>query len=216
MYRALSRLIMAAVLVGGGWYTWKHFHQVPASQAAEEEKPEPPPKTAEEAQSQPFVKITGPLAKLMGNETSSDEESPQPLRKPSPKDHVEDSPVGTSSHILHKTFAVARAVHLAFEIPPHAVTPHFHGTFCSFVQGESSHDARANVDMLLMNEQQYAQFIAGRDPDVLYIADTSHYQDVDYDLSPSLDQTVKYHLVFRNTPGGAAKKLVQADFTVDF
>lgn len=125
--------------------------------------------------------------------------------------------MGTSSHILHKTFAVGRAVQVPFEIPPHAATPRFHGTFQSFEQqGASSHDESANVDMLLMNEQQYAEFSRGHDSDVLFVADTSHYQDINFDLPPSLDQPVKYHLVFRNSPGGAAKKVVKADFTVDF
>ena len=117
---------------------------------------------------------------------------------------------------MKKTFVITRTVHVPFEIPPHAVTPRFHGTFQSFVQGESSHDESANVDLLLMNEQQYNQFLAGRDPEVLFIADTSHYQDINFDLSPSRDQPVRYHLVFRSTPGGAAKKTVKADFSVDF
>jgi hypothetical protein len=50
----------------------------------------------------------------------------------------------------------------------------------------------------------------------LFTADASHDQDVNVTLPPSQDQPRKYYLVFRNSPGGAAKKLVQAQFTVDF
>jgi hypothetical protein len=219
MFRSLARLIIVLAFISGGLYMWRHHHQKQA--AAEEEASEPEPTTSEAKQSEGFVKFAGPLAKYVtGNKFSgqdSDDDPPHP-RKLYKQDHIEESPVGTTSHIVHKTFPIARMVHVPFEIPPHAATPRFHGTFSSFSQqgGTPTNDESANVDLLLMNEEQYAAFTAGKDPDVLLIADTSHYQDINFDLSPSRDQPVKYHLVFRNTPGGAAKKLVQADFSVDF
>jgi hypothetical protein len=36
------------------------------------------------------------------------------------------------------------------------------------------------------------------------------------DLPASLDQPVKYYLVFRNAPGKGPAKVVEADFQVDF
>jgi hypothetical protein len=35
-------------------------------------------------------------------------------------------------------------------------------------------------------------------------------------LPATQDKARKYYLIFRNTPGGEARKIVQADFTVDF
>jgi len=94
------------------------------------------------------------------------------------------------------------------------VTPRFHGTFSSYAQNSdaASRDEEANVDLLLMNEPQYAAFAAGHDPDVLLIADTSHYQDIGFDLPPTRDLPVQYHLVFRNSPGGVAKKTGPSGF----
>jgi hypothetical protein len=236
MYRVVPRLILALAVVGGCYYAWNHFRQSskPAvSNEPEQEEAKPDPRATgelrppEEKEAHHLVTFAGPLANYVkdgGTHSPSggDAQEVDSLHTPSPtvakEDHVEDSPVGTSERVVHKTFPVARAVHVAFDIPPHAATPHFHGTFQSFAQqgGAPSHDDTANVDLLLMNEDQYAEFIAGRDPDVLFVADTSHYQDIGYDLAPSRDKPVRYHLVFRNTPGGAAKKVVQADFSVDF
>jgi hypothetical protein len=220
MYRAVSRLLVAAAFICGGFFAWRYFRQAPAIPVAVEEKTVPGSETPESPESNlahEMVTIRGPLTDYMSNNKPSHEEGAQSApRKPSPKDHIEDSPVGTNGSVLHKTFVITRVVHVPFEIPPHAAMPRFHGTFQSLVQGESSRDESTNVDLLLMNQTQYVEFAAGHDPDVLYLADTSHYRDVSVALSPSRDQPVPYHLVFRSTPGGAAKKVVKADFSVDF
>jgi hypothetical protein len=220
MDRAVSRFFVAAAFICGGFFAWKYFRQAPAKPVAVEQKTVPGPEIPESLESKlahEMVTIRGPLADYMSNNKPSQEEGAQSApRKPSLKDHIEDSPVGTSGSVLHKTFVITRVVHVPFEIPPHAVMPRFHGTFQSIVQGEASNDESTNVDLLLMNETQYAEFAAGDDPEVLYLADTSHHRDISVPLSPSRDQPVRYHLVFRSTPGGATRKVVAADFSVDF
>jgi hypothetical protein len=96
--------------------------------------------------------------------------------------------------------------------------PHLRGNYKSFVNqlGAQASDDSANVDFLLLNEDQYADFVHGHAGEALFSADASHDQDVNVSLPPSQDQPEKYYLVFRNSTGGAAKKLVQADFTLDF
>jgi hypothetical protein len=135
-----------------------------------------------------------------------------------PMDRVARSPADTSQQILHKTFAVSSTVKFPFEIPAHAAIPHLRGNYRSFVKdlGVPSNGDIANVDFLILNEDQYADFVGGRSGEALFSADASHDQDVNVRLPPSQDQPRKYYLVFRNSSGGAAKKLVQADFTVDF
>ncbi len=96
--------------------------------------------------------------------------------------------------------------------------PNLHGNYKSFVKqlGVESNPDNANVDFLILNEEQYGDFLHGRAGEAIFSADASHDQNVNFGLPPSQDQPRKYYLVFRNIPGGEAKKLVQADFTVDF
>jgi hypothetical protein len=133
-------------------------------------------------------------------------------------DRVARSPVDTSQQILHKTFAVSSTAKFPFEIPAHAALPHLRGNYRSFVKdlGAQSNGDIANVDFLVLNEDQYADFVGGRAGEALFSAEASHDQDVNIRLPPSQDQPRKYYLIFRNSPGGAAKKFVQADFTVNF
>jgi hypothetical protein len=132
-------------------------------------------------------------------------------------EHVAPSPVGTAQTVLEKTFSLKNSATFPFEIPPHAVRPHLHGIFESFA-GElhGSSDASANVDFLILNETQYGDFSGGRPGEVLFSVEGSHNQAVNFDLPASLDQPVKYYLVFRSTGSGGTKKVVEANFRVDF
>jgi hypothetical protein len=51
--------------------------------------------------------------------------------------------------------------------------------------------------------------------DVLLDLDPSHDQNVNFSLPVSGDLPAKYYLVFRNNPR-EGKKIVQADFKIDF
>jgi hypothetical protein len=221
MYRALARLIVAAAFVFGGIYVYNYSHQPPhqaPANTSDAQSPALAPLLPEAKQAQSMVTFAGPLADYVSHEQPLQGEAPRGPYKPSAEDHIEDSPVGGRSRIVHRTFSVGRAVHISFEIPPHAVTPRFHGTFRAVGQQAAAprNGEGASVDMLLMNEQQYAEFSSGLHPEVLFIADTSHFQDINFDLSPSFDHPVRYHLIFRGSPGGLQKKVVQADLSVDF
>ncbi|MGC2256951.1 MAG: hypothetical protein WA594_01520 [Candidatus Sulfotelmatobacter sp.] len=132
-------------------------------------------------------------------------------------DRVAATPSGSQT-ILHKTFSLTTSASFPFEIPAHAVTPHLHGNYKSFVKQISADasDDSANVDFLILKEDQYADFVHGHAGEALFSADASHDQDVDFSLPASQDLPQKYYLVFRNSPGGSTKKIVQADFTVGF
>jgi hypothetical protein len=135
---------------------------------------------------------------------------------PLPTDRVAPSPVGTNQTILHKTFTVKGSTTFPFEIPPHAVRPHLHGIFESFVREvHGASDESANVDFLIVNADQYADLVGDRPSEALFTVEASHNQAVNVDLPASLDQPVKYYLVFRNAAKGPGK-VVEADFHVDF
>jgi hypothetical protein len=139
-------------------------------------------------------------------------------RKPSASDHVGDSPVGTSAAILHRAFRVSGVVDLPFDIPAHAASPQLHGTYRSFLQqeGAASSDSSADVEFLLMSEPQYADFLANRPGDALFSADSAHNGEINFNLPPTLARAAKYYLVFRNSSPRDGKKVVQADFRVDY
>jgi hypothetical protein len=172
----------------------------------------------------PMPAIVSPLQTLMEKaavppttQTETEEEPARPW-KPHPSDHVGSSPVGTSAAIVHRTFAVTSTAKFLFEVPAHAATPQLHGTYHSCAKNPASQpgDENGDVDLLLINEQQYADFLNGNPADVVYSVDSSHDQDVSLGLPATLDYPVRYYLVFRNSSARAGKKVVQADFQVDF
>lgn len=133
--------------------------------------------------------------------------------------HVEQAPslVGTTQTILEKTFPLKTSATFPFEIPAHVVRPHLHGVFQSFAgQAHGISDESANLDFLVMNEEQNTDFAGGGSGEALFSVEASHNQVVNFDLPAALGQPVKYYLVFRNPGPGGAKKVVEANFRVDF
>ncbi len=180
---------------------------------------------AKEAQN--MVTITGPLADYMARHRDGHVDTLTPVtftsRDPNPADHVGDSPVGTSAQLLHKTFAVTDIVDLPFQIPAHAVNPKMHGTYRSFLQrnqlqptsAEEDDDA-ANVECLVLSEKQFSDMLQGHPVDPLFSGDEAHFQEVNLSIPPTWSQSAKYYLVFHNNQRGKGKKVVQADFDLDF
>ncbi len=177
-----------------------------------------------EAQAREMITLDGPLAGYMsaqsqakadGQSATNSADASAGERPLNPADRVGDSPVGTSTPLLKKTFTVAKAVDLPFEIPAHAASPQLKGTYRSFVQHGGTRD-EADVEFLLMNQKQYEDLLNGHPVDAQFSAEGSHNQEVNTNMPPTLDQPVKYYLVFRNDSKGAGKVFVQADFRVDF
>jgi hypothetical protein len=117
---------------------------------------------------------------------------------------------------LHDKFHVSVIVDLPFQVPPHAATPQLHGTFRSFVPASAkpTGDTDADVEFHLLNEQEYSNFLGGKPSEALFSADATHDEEVNASLPPTLNQAVKYHMVFVND--SRKKKVVEADFRLDF
>jgi hypothetical protein len=226
MRRLLDVLAMISVIGLIGFFLWAR-HSAVSAEAVTQPSPAPQsgaqddnqPHYPEQQQARGIVTIASPLAdfisRVHGNQGNS-EANDSGSSSPGPSEHVTDSPVGTGNPILHKTFQVAKAANLPFEIPPHAAIPKLHGTYHSFFSHAGASDSDdANVEFLLMNQQQYSDFINQRPNDAVFSADGAHDQEVNVTLPPTLNQPVKYYLVFRNG-SNAGKISVQADFRVDF
>ena len=195
------------------------FSRLPQADSGKSESAETEPQPAPQPVAQPMLKVVSPLAAWMGKDESEQprQEHSAP-RKPDPSDHIAGSPVGSTNTILRRTFAVSRLTKVPFEIPAHAATPHLHGTFRSFVQhaGAQSDDDSANVDFLVLNQQQYTELANGRPSEALFSAEATHDQEVNLGLPVSQAEAQKYYLLFRNRSRKEGKKIVEATFTVDF
>ncbi len=223
MRRLLGLLTGTCVFVLMGSFAWTHRPAVQIPVAALPQAATQPAEThaeySEETQARDMVTLTGPLAEYMSHQGRPKAESAHAVSQsaaPNEADRVGDSPVGTSKAILHKTFAVAKAANLPFEIPPHAASAKLRGTYRSFLPAGAKSEDEADVEFLLLNQQQYSDFLNQRPADALFSAEGSHDQEVNFTLPPTLDKPVKYYLVFRNGATAAGKVAVQADFRVDF
>jgi hypothetical protein len=217
----VSWMLVGVALVAACVYYQNHPPQLKAWTAEKLQSSEAKPAAPD---SSPMPAIVSPLEVLMGKvatpQTTETENAEAPARpwKPHPSDHVGPSPVGTSAEIVHQTFAVTSTAKFPFEVPPHAASPQLHGSYHSVAKnsGAQSGDENGDIDLLLINEQQYADFLNGNPADVIYSVDSSHDQNVSLGLPATLDHPVRYYLVFRNSSSRAGKKVVQADFHVDF
>ena len=138
--------------------------------------------------------------------------------KPVASDHVGGSVVGSGVQILNRMFRVRSAVQLAFDVPAHAATPRLRGSYESFFKqaGSQESDTHAEIEFLVLNERQFADFLKQRAGEATFSADDAHAQDVNTSLPPTMDQPEKYHLIFRNNSRGPERKFVQADFRMEF
>jgi len=157
------------------------------------------------------------LIVLLALSLACNKDEPEPTSTVSPSERAAPSPVGTSQTVLDKTFPVNATATYEFEIPSHAAMPHLHGMFESFTgQAKGPSDDSANIDFLILNQDQEADFANNRPSEALFTVEASHDQSVNFDLPTSLDHPVKYYLVFRNPDGKKSSKVVQANFRVDF
>jgi hypothetical protein len=229
MRSLFGTLVTFCAIVLFGIYAWNHMKTVPLVAPAVVGKPhagDRAPAFEESQDAQQAVKFAGPLATYMDkngnwreNLSGSGDTQVETLESaPNPADHVGGSVVGSTSSILHKRFRVRSAVQLSFSVPAHAATPRLRGMYQSFtnVAGTETSDSDADVEFLVLNDEQYSEFLHGRHGDATFSLDEAHVQEVNASLPPTIDQPVKYHLVFRNNTRRRGSKLVQADFRMEF
>jgi len=174
--------------------------------------------SSESQDSQPSVSLAGPLAKYIPKADGSMPDTIETITyTPVASDHVGDSVVGTSIAILKEKFRITSVVDVPFEVPAHASMPQLRGTFRSFIQpnGKPSSDTHADIDFRVLTEEEFNHFMNGQPSEPLFAADATHDQEVNASLPPTLNKSVKYHLIFVNGSRGT-KKVVQPDFRIDF
>ena len=120
-------------------------------------------------------------------------------------------------NFLHKVFSVKNHAEFSFLVSPHQGNTRLRGTFRSFTKRNDpdSSDRTADVDLLLLSDQEFNEFLHGAPQSVTYELDSAHNQLVDWRVPTTYGEPQTYHLVFSNS-GGAKTKFVEADFTVSF
>ncbi|HVR22267.1 MAG TPA: hypothetical protein VMU26_03015 [Candidatus Polarisedimenticolia bacterium] len=220
MRAALSWLAIGGLSIAGFVHYGNHIPQLKQLSIFQQSKETDPEgkdaETTSPSASDKIVSVASPREQRMEGAKANKPAEDLALSKLVPSDLIAPSPAGTGGVILHKTFSVATAATFSFLIPAHAASPQLHGRYQSLIRqaGQSSEEA-ADIDFLLMNEEQHAHFLSGQPADVLFSVDASHDQEVNFGLPASQNHPAKFYLVFRNSPS-EGKKTVQADFTVDF
>lgn len=214
-------LVSVLILIVLAAFTWTHLrHSADSAEvhAAPIAKAKQAASTYAEAQEpNQAVTLMGPLATYMSKQGAVAVEEVQAVEyKPTTADHVGGSVVGSTIPILHDKFHVSVIVDLPFQVPPHAATPQLHGNFRSFLpaSGKPTSDTDADVEFHVLNDQEYANFLGAKPSEALFSADATHDEEVNASLPPTLNQPVKYHMVFVNE--SRKKKVVEADFRLDF
>jgi hypothetical protein len=135
-----------------------------------------------------------------------------------PLNQVRSAPSEPPRHFLHKTFKVATYVNFPFDVPARAFNPKLQGSFKAYPAGKSpdAADDSSNVDFLLLNAEEFDDFTHNRSGAVRYSIGAAHSQDVDYALPATLEDPVKYFIVFRNSAPKGPPRMVDADFTISF
>ncbi len=162
------------------------------------------------------VKVVGPLANWMREEKKSEQVRSVPVYEPSERDHVVHVPSSAARNLLHRTFSVTTYASFEIQVPAGTVTALVTGGYESFTRTLGHDRRRAPIDVLLLDEGEFRDYVKGTPGSVTYAAATSSAQTVSWALNTDYKQMRKYYLVFANPHGRSSATLVNADFTVRF
>jgi hypothetical protein len=161
--------------------------------------------------------VVVPLQVLEKQAKASLAKAPVP-QKALPVDHSDYLEAGKPRSFLHKVFSLNKNADFGFEIPPHQWNARLRGNFRSFTKRsspDSTSDRTADIDIVLLNEQEFNNFLHGQPPNVTYELDSAHSQIIDWRIPTTYGDPQVYHLIFCNS-GRTKTKFVEADFLVSF
>jgi hypothetical protein len=168
----------------------------------------------------PIAKIVVPLEVLKKQaKTAPSSSELTPAQKPMEIDHPVHIEAQGPNHFLHRVFSVRDHAQFTFLVAPHQGNTRLRGTFRSFTKRgdpDSSRDRTTALDLMLLNEQEFNEFLQGRPQSVTYELDSANNQKVDWRVPTTYGESQTYHLVFSNPEDRKKIKFVEADFTVSF
>ena len=143
----------------------------------------------------------------------------QGLDEGSSLDHVSQGPRLPPQRVVHGLSKLDKYEKFPFDVPPHVIAPRLSGEFSSFMQGAGGariSDESADVELLVMTDEQYDAFSHRRSAESLYAIEPSHDHGVSIALPTTQSDGVHYYVVFRRTTDGKNPVWLKADLTVEF
>src|SRR5215813_5189697 len=93
----------------------------------------------------------------------------------------------------------------SFDVPPHVLSPKLKGEFSSFVQGPGGahiNNETADVELLVMTDEQFEAFQHKTSAESLYAIEPSHDHGVSISLPATQSDAAHYFAVFRRANDG--------------
>jgi hypothetical protein len=143
----------------------------------------------------------------------------QDVNEESSLDRVNQGPRLAPQRVTHGISRLDKSQKFPFDLPAHALTPRLRGNYSSFVQGTGGariSDESADVELLVMSEDQYDAFTNRRSAESLYAIEPSHDHGVSISLPATQADAVHYYVVFRRSTEGKSPIWVNADLNVEF
>ena len=143
----------------------------------------------------------------------------QDLNEDSSLDRVSQGPRLPPQRVTHGLSKLDKSQKLPFEVPAHQLTPRLQGNFSSFVQGAGGariNDESADVELMVMTEEQYDAYTHKRSAESLYAIEPSHDHGVSIALPSTQDTGAHYYAVFRRNNDAKTPVWVNADLSVEF
>jgi hypothetical protein len=141
------------------------------------------------------------------------------LNEDSSLDHVSQGPKLAPQRVAHGISKLEKYQKFSFDVPPHALTPRLQGEFKSFMQGAGGAriaDESADVELMVMTEDQYDAFTHKRSAQSLYAIEPSHDHGVSIALPTTQADAAHYFVVFTRSADGKTPVWVSADLNVNF
>ena len=139
--------------------------------------------------------------------------------RPSAVDHVSQPAHLTPQVVTHGLSKLQRFVKFPFDVPPHVITPRVTGEFTSFIQcagGARIADDSANVELMIMTDEQFDAFDKKTGAESVYAIEPSHDHAVSITLPATEETPAHYYAVFRRTNEGKNLIWVNANLTAEF
>ena len=215
-------LVAAGLLALGAISNWKSIWQKQQYLAAKT-KPVPlidPDLAKDPAIAAAKIQVVGVLARAQAGEGESvaggepAEPEPQPAEKSLPRgpllafDHVTRYANRGPVRLLRGAIPIKSYRQAEFTVAPQTSSPRVKGTFRAFL---ADHSQAGNVDVLVLDQRQFSDFVRGRGSDAVFSNGPASSGDIDVLLKSTIPEPEKYHLVLINP--SSETELVEANFT---